>query len=70
MEDLNGKIVYQPYMATRDWLARIKYIQEAGAIAVLYETDARTFIKTVNYHCNDYTFCAQNCTCRGLGIFN
>jgi hypothetical protein len=45
MQDLQGKIVFLPYTAVRDWLAKIKLIQEAGAIAVLYGTDASKQMK-------------------------
>jgi hypothetical protein len=48
MQDLQGKIVFLPYTAVRDWLAKIKLIQEAGAIAVLYGTDA---IESGQYGC-------------------
>jgi hypothetical protein len=42
MADLAGKIVFQPFMGFRDWLARVKYLQEQGAIAILYGTAALT----------------------------
>jgi hypothetical protein len=40
MEDLNGKIVFQEPTGNRDWLDRIRQIQRAGAIAILYGTDS------------------------------
>jgi hypothetical protein len=45
MQDLQDKIVFLPYTAVRDWLEKIKLIQEAGAIAVLYGTDASKLMK-------------------------
>jgi hypothetical protein len=38
MEDLNGKIVFQEFVGKGNWLAKMKEIQSAGAIAILYGT--------------------------------
>ena len=40
MSDLNGRIVFQLYLGFRDWLAQVKYLQEQGAVAILYGTKA------------------------------
>jgi hypothetical protein len=38
MADLTGRIVFQPFVGSRDWLAQVKYLQEQGAVAILYGT--------------------------------
>jgi hypothetical protein len=38
MEDLNGKIVFQQFLGSGSWIAKMKEIQIAGAIAILYGT--------------------------------
>jgi hypothetical protein len=44
MEDLNGKIVFQEFVGKGNWLAQMKEIQSAGAIAILYGTRSRKFV--------------------------
>ncbi len=46
MADLAGKIVFQPYLGFRDWLQQVKYLQEQGAIAILYGTTSRKRAKS------------------------
>lgn len=58
MEDLNGKIVFQEPTGNRDWLDRIRQIQRAGAIAILYGTDSSkfSFMPQKDYGASDVFF--------------